>query len=110
MEFDPYLSKLPDYNFAITYGSGVFHQVGYSMKEHKNAMLDVIIGVNDPVSWHRTNMQLNPDHYSFVRHCSANCVSKIEVLLHSFDFIARTVGMVTFTTIAVLAALSGGEM
>ena len=110
MEFDPYLSKLPDYDFAITYGSGVFHQVGYSMKDHKNAMLDVIIGVSDPVSWHRTNMQLNPDHYSFVRHCSANCVSKIEVLSQPLSFITRTVVMVTFITIAVLAALTGSEM
>ena len=79
MEFESYLSKLPEYDFAITYGSGVFRQVGYSEKEHKNAMLDVIIGVRDPVSWHRTNKMLNPHHYAFFRHFGPKCIAKIEV-------------------------------
>lgn len=101
MEFDPYLSKLPDYAFAITYGSGVFRQVGYSAKDHKNAMLDVIIGVDDPVSWHRTNIQLNPQHYSFIRHCNAKCVSKIEVC-HSYHCFNNRTGVTAMsTTIAV---------
>lgn len=81
MEFEQYLSKLPEYDFAITYGSGVFKQVGYSEKDHKNAMLDVIIGVKDPESWHQTNIQLNPQHYSFARHFGSSCVANIEVLL-----------------------------
>lgn len=101
MEFDPYLSKLPDYAFAITYGSGVFRQVGYSAKDHKNAMLDVIIGVDDPVSWHRTNIQLNPQHYSFIRRCNAKCVSKIEVC-HSYRCFNNRTGVTAMsTTIAV---------
>ena len=79
MEFEQYLSKLPEYDFAVTYGSGVFKQIGYSDKDHKNAMLDVIIGVKDPIEWHRMNMQLNPDHYSFFRHLGSSTVTKLEV-------------------------------
>ena len=47
MEFDRYLSGLPEYEFAITYGSGVFPQKGYSAKDVHNAMLDVIVGVEN---------------------------------------------------------------
>ena len=79
MDFEPYLSKLPAYDFAITYGSGVFKQVGYSEKDHKNAMLDVIIGVKDPEEWHQKYLGVNPDHYSFTRHLGASRISQIEV-------------------------------
>ena len=79
MEFEQYLGKLPEYDFAITYGSGVFKQIGYSEKDHKNAMLDVIIGVRDPIEWHRVNMQLNPEHYSFFHHLGSSTIAKLEV-------------------------------
>ena len=79
MEFEKYLSSLPEYNFAVTYGSGVFKQVGYSEADHKNAMLDVIIGVEDPIAWHKANLEKNPRHYSSIRHLSANQISKLEV-------------------------------
>ena len=79
MEIEQYLSKLPEYDFAITYGSGVFKQIGYSEKDRKNAMLDVIIGVRDPTEWHRVNMQLNPEHYSFFRHLGSSTIEKLEV-------------------------------
>lgn len=79
MEIEQYLSKLPEYDFAITYGSGVFKQIGYSEKDRKNAMLDVIIGVKDPIEWHRVNMQLNPEHYSFFRHLGSSTIEKLEV-------------------------------
>ena len=55
MEFEKYLESLPEYSFAVTYGSGVFKQVGYSEAEHKNAMLDVIIGVEDRIAWKKAN-------------------------------------------------------
>ena len=82
MDFESYLSSLPEYEFAITYGSGVFKQVGYSEKDHKNAMLDVIIGVRDPEMWHQANVQLNPSHYSFTRHFGGSKIASIEV----YDF------------------------
>ena len=79
MEFEKYLESLPEYSFAVTYGSGVFKQVGYSEAEHKNAMLDVIIGVEDPIAWHKANLEKNPRHYSSIRHLGANQLSKLEV-------------------------------
>ena len=79
MEFDRYLSGLPEYEFAITYGSGVFPQKGYSAKDVHNAMLDVIVGVENPEEWHRANLGKNPQHYSWIRHLSGKSLSKIEV-------------------------------
>ena len=85
MDFEAYLSSLPQYEFAITYGSGVFKQVGYSEKEHKNAMLDVIIGVKDPEKWHQINIKSNPSHYSFTRHLGGSKIASIEVFaLYSY--------------------------
>ena len=56
MELDRYLSGLPEYEFAITYGSGVFPQKGYSAKDVRNAMLDVILGVENLEEWHLVNL------------------------------------------------------
>lgn len=83
MNFESYLSNLPDYNFAITYGSGVFKQEGYSEKEHRNAMLDIIIGVENPELWHKSNIKVNPDHYSSIRLLGSTSISCIEVF-HDF--------------------------
>ena len=79
MDFEQYLTSLPAYDFALTYGSGVFRQKGYSEKDKKNAMLDVIIGVRDPEAWHKENLLKNPKHYSGVRHLGAHSIVKIEV-------------------------------
>ena len=79
MDFEQYLTSLPKYDFALTYGSGVFRQKGYSEKDKKNAMLDVIIGVKDPEAWHKENLRKNPKHYSSVRHLGAHSIVKIEV-------------------------------
>lgn len=79
MAFDRYLSDLPEYEFAITYGSGVFRQKGYSAKDVHNAMLDVILGVEDLEQWHFVNMAKNPQHYSWIRHLNAKSVAKLEV-------------------------------
>ena len=84
MEYKAYLSALPDFNFAVTYGSGVFRQIGYSTNDQKDAMLDIIIGVEDVEEWHRVNIQLNPHHYSFARHLGPSLVSAIEVRMIRF--------------------------
>ena len=85
MDFERILSVLPDYNFAITYGSGVFRQKGYSEKDVKNAMLDVIIGVEDPEAWHKMNLKQNSNHYSSLRFLGPKNISSIEVILILFD-------------------------
>lgn len=78
MEFDRYLSGLPEYEFAITYGSGVFPQKGYSAKDVRNAMLDVILGVENLEEWHLVNLAKNPQHYSWIRHLNAKSVAKLD--------------------------------
>ena len=85
MDFERILSVLPDYNFAITYGSGVFRQKGYSDKDVKNAMLDVIIGVEDPESWHKLNLKQNSKHYSSLRILGPKNIGSIEVNDILFD-------------------------
>ena len=88
MDFEQYLASLPAYDFALTYGSGVFRQKGYSEKDKKNAMLDVIIGVRDPEAWHKENLLKNPKHYSGVRHLGARSIVKIEVRSGCFRFLS----------------------
>ena len=88
MNFEQYLTSLPTYDFALTYGSGVFRQKGYSEKDKKNAMLDVIIGVKDPEAWHKENLLKNPKHYSGVRHLGAHSIVRIEVGSGWFRFLS----------------------
>ena len=84
MDFEHILSVLPDYSFAITYGSGVFRQKGYSDKDVKNAMLDVIIGVDDPELWHKLNLKQNAKHYSSLRLLGPKNIGCIEVMHISY--------------------------
>ncbi|XP_064622505.1 phosphatidate cytidylyltransferase, mitochondrial-like [Lineus longissimus] len=53
------------FKLAFAYGSGVFQQVGH--KDKNKNMLDFIFAVEDPLLWHKTNIELNPKHYSFLR-------------------------------------------
>jgi len=89
--FDKILKAFPAIDHAFAYGSGVFGQPGlYSgAKAAAAPMLDLVFGVQDPISWHRTvrdwpdctivlvtidttnesivasqNMEMNPSHYS----------------------------------------------
>lgn len=67
----------PGVDYAFGYGSGVFRQQPASIsptnndKEHydENAasspsMIDIILAVQDPHSWHKRNMERHSDHYS----------------------------------------------
>ncbi|XP_072027001.1 phosphatidate cytidylyltransferase, mitochondrial-like [Amphiura filiformis] len=49
---------------AFAYGSGVFKQIGNTNPDN---MIDFVFAVDDPVSWHRKNMDRNPSHYSALR-------------------------------------------
>ena len=88
--FHKILKAFPAIDHAFAYGSGVFGQPGlYSgAKAAAAPMLDLVFGVQDPVSWHRTvrdspdsiallklhipnkvvvtsqNIEMNPSHYS----------------------------------------------
>jgi translocator assembly and maintenance protein 41 len=65
--------------WAVAYGSAVFHQKGYSDAERNRSMIDLIIGVNDPVQFHKENMKNNPHHYAtMMRLAGPNIATKIQ--------------------------------
>ncbi|CAG0921149.1 unnamed protein product, partial [Notodromas monacha] len=71
-----FLSTLPQAGtFAIAYGSGVYQQLGQSTK---GKMVDLILVVDNPASWHSDNLRLNPDHYSFLRHLGPSRLTDIQ--------------------------------
>jgi translocator assembly and maintenance protein 41 len=53
-------------DYAFGYGSGVLKQQSSGLKDSdsKPAMVDIILAVNDPYSWHQRNLQCHPQHYS----------------------------------------------
>lgn len=56
------LSTLPPTSFAFAYGSAIFPQSGISDRSQR--MIDLIVAVDDPQSWHAHNMSMNRWHYS----------------------------------------------
>lgn len=68
------LSLFPsDINFCFAYGSGVMKQSGSSSKSSN--MIDLIFAVNDSVSWHNQNIEMNPSHYSFLKWLGGSSVA-----------------------------------
>ncbi len=74
----------PGVEYAFGYGSGVFHQHqpsslslenGGRINDDDNAptaspgMIDIILAVQDPHSWHTRNMERHSDHYSALARC-----------------------------------------
>ena len=41
-------------------------------------MLDFIMAVDDPVDWHRQNLEQNPTHYSFLRYSGPRGVAAVQ--------------------------------
>ncbi|XP_057561783.1 phosphatidate cytidylyltransferase, mitochondrial isoform X1 [Hippopotamus amphibius kiboko] len=65
--FRKILSHFPEeLSLAFAYGSGVYRQAGPS-SDQKNAMLDFVFTVDDPVAWHSKNLKKNWNHYSFLK-------------------------------------------
>lgn len=62
-------------NLCIGYGSGIIPQ---KTRNKEKLMMDFIFVVDDPLEWHRTNIQQNPSHYSFLKHLGPNCISNIQ--------------------------------
>ena len=61
--FNRVLNRFPgNRSLSFAYGSGVFLQDG--QETVRNNMTDFIIALDDPVAWHRQNLQFNPKDYS----------------------------------------------
>ena len=65
---DAYLSSVlddfPPTCAAFAYGSAVFSQSGYSADQRAQAMLDLVLVVDEPEAWHAANLVANAAHYS----------------------------------------------
>ena len=77
--FERILSRFPLQNrsFSFAYGSGVFQQVGHNPP--KGNMTDLIMAVNDPLEWHKQNIDRNPSDYAgLMRVFGANAVAQMQ--------------------------------
>lgn len=77
------LSKFPsNFSFCFAYGSGVKKQLGYTDADTtdraKRPMIDLVFCVDDPLEWHRQNLQMNWSHYSTVRVMGSSIISTIQ--------------------------------
>jgi translocator assembly and maintenance protein 41 len=56
------LGVLPPVQHALAYGSGVFEQAG--APEDPTRMVDYLLVVDEPATWHAANLTSNPAHYA----------------------------------------------
>jgi mitochondrial translocator assembly and maintenance protein 41 len=61
---------------AFAYGSGVFQQQGH--KDISKNMIDFIFAVDDPVEWHKENLQKNRKHYSALGYLGPKYISYLQ--------------------------------
>ncbi|XP_062971082.1 phosphatidate cytidylyltransferase, mitochondrial isoform X2 [Cynocephalus volans] len=71
------LSHFPEeLSLAFAYGSGVYRQAGPN--SDKNAMLDFVFTVDDPVAWHSKNLKKNRSHYSFLKILGPKIITSLQ--------------------------------
>ena len=63
-------------SIACAYGSGVFKQTGH--KSLKDNMIDFIFVLDDPLKWHKKNIERHPEHYSFLKHLGSGAVASLQ--------------------------------
>jgi translocator assembly and maintenance protein 41 len=64
----------PPVRCAFAYGSAVFHQ----HRRPEGKMLDLVFVVDDAEVWHRSNLAVNSDHYSFVQYLGSDTIANIQ--------------------------------
>ena len=74
------LGDLPPVSTAFAYGSAVFGQRGCTEADRRAAMTDLVLVVDDPVEWHRANLQLHASHYSFLGGLGVDAVSMAQAI------------------------------
>ncbi|KAL0485696.1 phosphatidate cytidylyltransferase [Acrasis kona] len=68
-----------DVRWACAYGSAVFSQKGYKEEDRKKSMVDLIVAVDDPHTFHKKNLQQNPHHYAtLMRNLGANSIVSLQ--------------------------------
>lgn len=66
-------------SFAFAYGSRVKPQVGNNSNAIASSgdMVDLILAVDDPISFHEKNLDVNRNHYSFLKYLGSRMVTRI---------------------------------
>ncbi|XP_053456387.1 phosphatidate cytidylyltransferase, mitochondrial isoform X3 [Nycticebus coucang] len=76
--FRKILSHFPEeLSLAFAYGSGVYRQAGPN-SDQKNAMMDFVFTVDDPVGWHSKNLKKNRSHYSLLKFLGPRIITSIQ--------------------------------
>ncbi|KAG8200439.1 hypothetical protein JTE90_000522 [Oedothorax gibbosus] len=75
--FDAIISRFPkNYSLAFAYGSSVFPQSNKLVDN--TAMVDFIFAVDNPSSWHKSNMEMNHNHYSLVKYAGSEFIKNLQ--------------------------------
>ncbi|XP_055300042.1 phosphatidate cytidylyltransferase, mitochondrial [Sitodiplosis mosellana] len=64
--------------YCFAYGSGVKKQTGYDDKAQKDAMIDLVLCVDDAFEWHKENLQKNPRDYSWMRFLGSKIIAEYQ--------------------------------
>lgn len=72
------LQRFPKIQYCFAYGSGVKKQIGYDETAQKDAMIDLIVGVDNAIDFHRKNLEKNPHDYSWMRLLGPKLIGKYQ--------------------------------
>lgn len=64
--------------YCFAYGSGVKKQAGYNDKAQKDAMIDLVLCVDDAHEWHKQNLKRNPRDYSWIRFLGSRIIGEYQ--------------------------------
>lgn len=64
--------------YCFAYGSGVKKQSGYDDTAQKDAMIDLVLCVDDATEWHKQNLKQNPRDYSWMRFLGAKVIGEYQ--------------------------------
>lgn len=65
-------------SYCFAYGSGVKQQSGYDEKTQKDAMIDLIICVDDEHQFHSENLERNSGDYSMMKYFGSSFIAKYQ--------------------------------
>lgn len=64
--------------YCFAYGSGVKQQKGYDEKAQKDAMIDLVLCVDDAYEFHEANLKQNPRDYSWMRFLGKKAIGEYQ--------------------------------
>jgi translocator assembly and maintenance protein 41 len=69
------VDHFPTCVYAFAYGSAVFPQKN---NRSRGSMIDLVFVTDDPVEWHRDNLEKNACHYSGMRYLGPNVIADLQ--------------------------------